>query len=140
MLLCYNNVQCHILCDDGGLKSSKLRSGVDSQLVGQHCPCPLISAKSVTLPAGAVEGEHELPPSPLAQRCLRHRRLELADDLRGAGRREQCVGSILDKRGVTLNPSCLFRCSPPTIGQFGDTSPEGQRLLEASHRLADVAG
>ena len=128
------------MCDDGGLKSSKLRPGIDSQLVGQHCPCPLISGKSVTLPAGAVEGEHELAPSPFAQRRLGHRRLELADDLRGAGRREQCVGSILHERGVALDPSCLFGCSPPTVGQFGDTSPEGKRLLEASHRLADVAG
>ena len=27
-----------------------------------------------------------------------------------------------------------------TVGQFGDTAPEGKRLLEASHRLAGVAG
>ena len=140
MLLCYNNIERSILCDDGGLKSSKLRPGIDSQLVGQHCPCPLIRAKGVTLPAGAVEGEHELAPSPFAQRRLGHRRLELADDLRGAGRREQCVGSILHEGGVALDPSGLFGCSPPTVGQFGDTAPEGQRFLEASHRLAGVAG
>ncbi len=103
-------------------------------------PCPLISAKSVTLPAGAVEGEHQLAPSPFAQRRLGHRRLELADDLRGAARREQCVGPILHERGVALDPPRLFRCSPPTVGQLGDTAPEGQRLLEAGHRLADVAG
>ena len=41
---------------------------------------------------------------------------------------------------MALDPPCLFGCSPPTIGQFGDTSPEGKRLLEVGHRLADVAG
>ena len=100
----------------------------------------MISAKGVTLPADAVEGEHELAPSPFAQRRLRHRRLELTDDLGCAARREQRVGSILHQRGVALDPPRLFRCAPPTIGQLGDTAPEGERLLEAGHRLADVAG
>ena len=128
------------MCDDRSLKSPKLRPGIDSQFVGQHRPRPLISAKGVTLPAGAVEGEHELAPSPFAQRRLDYRGLELADDLCGAARCEQRVGPILHQRGMTLDPSCLFGCSPPTVGQFGDAPPEGKRFLETSHRLADVAG
>ena len=138
--LCHSDFQCSILCDDRGLESPKLRSGVDSQLVGQQRPRPLISAKGFTLPAGAVEGEHQLAPSPFAQRRLGHRGLELADDLRGAARREQRVGPILHQRGVALDPARLFGCSPPAVGQFGDSAPEGKRLLEAGHRLAGVAG
>ena len=132
--------QRSILRDDRGLESAKLRPGIDPQLVGQQRPRPLVSAKGFTLPAGAVEGEHQLAPSPFAQRRLGHRGLELADDLRGAARREQRVGPILHQRGMALDPPRLLRCSPPAIGQFGDTAPEGERLLEAGHRLAGVAG
>ncbi len=139
-LLHHRCIQRCILRDDRGLEPAKLRPGIDSQLIGEQRPCPLISAKGFTLPAGAVEGEHQLAPSPFAQRRLGHRRLELADDLRGAARREQRVGPILDERGVALDPPRLLRCSPPAVGQFGDTAPEGKRLLEAGHRLAGVAG
>src|SRR6202035_5500356 len=65
--------------------------------------------------------------------------LELADDLRGPARHEQRVGPILRERGMTLDPSSLFGRSSPTVGQFGNSAPEGERLLEAGHRLASVA-
>ena len=129
-----------ILRDDRGLEPAKVRSGVDAQLVGEQRPCPLISAKGFTLPAGAVEGEHQLAPTPLAQRRVGDRGLELADDLRGATRREQRIGPILHQRGMALDPARLLGRSPPAVGQFGDSAPEGQRLLEAGHRLAGVAG
>src|ERR1700727_798252 len=41
---------------------------------------------------------------------------------------------------MSLDPPRLLGCSAPAIGQFGDSAPEGERLLEAGHRLADVAG
>src|SRR3984957_19763884 len=40
---------------------------------------------------------------------------------------------------MTLDPSSLFGRSSPTVGQFGNSAPEGERLLEAGHRLASVA-
>src|SRR6201997_5748556 len=41
---------------------------------------------------------------------------------------------------MALDPSRLLRCSPPAVRQFGDSAPQGERLLEAGHRLAGVAG
>src|SRR5882757_6446004 len=40
---------------------------------------------------------------------------------------------------MTFDPSSLFGRSPPTVGQFGNSAPEGKRLFEAGHRLAGVA-
>jgi hypothetical protein len=137
--LCGRDFQRSVLPDDRGLESPKLRPGIDSQLVGQQRPCPLVSAKGFTLPAGPIEGEHQLSPTPLAQRRIGHRGLELADDLRSPARHEQRVGPILHKRRMALDPARLFRCSSPAVGQLGDSAPEGKRLLEADHRLAGVA-
>ena len=107
-LLCHRHIQRSILCDDRGLESTKVRSGVDAQLVGQQRPRPLISAQRFALPAGAVQGEHQLAPSPLAQRRVGHRGLELADDLRCTARREQRIGPVLHQRGVALDPAGLL--------------------------------
>ena len=127
-----------VLRDDGGLEPAKVRSRVDAQLVGEQRPRTLISAKGFTLPACAVQREHQLAPTPLAQRRVGDRGLELADDLGGATRREQRIGPILDERGMALDPARLLGCAARAIGQFGGAAPEGQRLVEAGHRLAGV--
>jgi hypothetical protein len=41
---------------------------------------------------------------------------------------------------MALEPSRSFGCSPARVRQFGKTAPEGERLLEAGHSFADVAG
>ncbi len=103
-------------------------------------PCPLISAESITLSAGAVQREHQLAPTPFAQRRIGHRGLEVSDQLSGAARCQQRIGPILHQRGMALDPSSLLRRSAPAIRQFGDPSPQGKCLLEAGRRLADVTG
>ncbi len=108
-MLRYRHFQRSILRDDRGLEPAKVRSRVDAQLVGEQRPCPLISAQGFTLPARAVEGEHQLAPTPLAQRCVGHRGFELADDLRSATRREQRIGPVLHQRGMALDPARLLR-------------------------------
>ena len=97
-----------ILRDDRGFEPPKIRPRVDAQLVGEQRPCPLISAQGFTLPACAVEGEHQLAPTPLAQRCVGDGGLELADDLGCTTRREQRVRPVFDQRGMALDPACLL--------------------------------
>ncbi len=138
-LLCHSDIQRRILRDDRSLEPAKFRPRIDAQLVGEQRSRPLVSAEGLTLPAGAVEGEHQLAPTPFPQRRLGHRGLEIADDFGGATRGQQRVRSILNQRGMALDPSRLLRCSAPAVGQFGDSAPEGKRLLEPGHRLAGVA-
>ena len=107
-LLCHRHFQRGVLRDDRGLEPAKVRPGIDAQLVGEQRPRPLIGAEGFALPARAVEGEHQLAPTPLAQRRVGDRGLELADDLGGATRREQRVGPVLDERGMALDPARLL--------------------------------
>jgi hypothetical protein len=138
-MLCHSDFQRGILSHDSSLQPPKIPPRVDPKLVGQQRPCPPICGQGFALPAGAIEGQHQLAPSSFAQRRLGHRCLELPDDLRGAARRKQRIGPVLDQRGMALTPASLFRYSPMGIGQLGGSAPEGQRLLVARHRLADVA-
>ena len=77
---------------------------------------PLVGAEGLTLPAGAVQGEHQLAPASFAQRRIGHRRLEFADDLSSAARRKQRIGPILHQRGMSLDPPRLFGGSPSAVG------------------------
>ena len=129
-----------VLRDDRGLEPAKVRSRVDAQLVGEQRPRTLIRAEGLTLPACAVEREHQLAPTPLAQRRVGDRGLQFADDLRGATRREQRIGPVFDQGGVALDPARLLGLPARAIGQFGGATPESQRLVEAGHRLAGVPG
>lgn len=90
------------------------------------------------MPAGTVEGEHQLTPTALAQRRIGNTAFELADELRRATRCQQRIGPILHKCGMALDPPRLFGCSAVAVGQFGDSAPEGQGFFEAGHRLSCV--
>ncbi len=122
-MLCHSNVQGGVLRDDQGLEPAKFRSGIDAELVGKQRPRALVRAEGFALPAGAVEGEHQLAPPPFAQRSIGNRGLQIADDFRGAARRQQRVGSILHQRGVALHPPRFFGRAAPAIGKFGDSAP-----------------
>ena len=139
-ILCRWGIQRDVLRNNRRLEPAKLRAGVDPQLVGQQRPGTLISVERLALPAGPVEGEHQLAPTPFPQWGLGHRRLEIADDFRGATGREQRVRPVFDERGVTFDPAGLLGQPPPAIGQFGDSAPQGHRFLEAGDRLAGIAG
>jgi len=113
--------------------------GAQAKLVSEQRSRTLISAKGFTLPARAVEREHQLAPTPLAQRRVGDRGLEIADDLCGATGREQRIGPVLDKGGVALDPAGLLGYTARALGQFGGAAPESQGLVEVSHRLAGVS-
>jgi hypothetical protein len=95
-LLRRRDFQREVLRDDRCLQPAKFRSGIHPQLIGEQRPRPLIGAEGFTLPAGAVKRQHQLAPSPLAQWCIGHRGLELADDLRGAAGGQQRIGPIFN--------------------------------------------
>ena len=138
-LLRHRHFQRIVLRDDGGFESAKVRPRVDAEFVGEQRPRALISAQGLTLPAGAVESEHQLTPTPFTQRRVGDSGLEVADDLSGATRREQRIGPIFDKRGMVLDPPRLLGYATLATGQLGGAAPEGQGLVEAGHRLAGVS-
>ena len=71
-----------LLTQDRLLELAKILRRLDPQLVDEHASGLPVGSEGLRLAAGAVEGEHELPPQALAQRMLGHERLELADEVR----------------------------------------------------------
>ena len=138
-VLRHSDFQCSILGDDRRLKPAEVRTRIDTQFVGKQRPRALIRTEGFTLPARAVEPEHQLGPAPLAQRRIGDRGLQLTDDLGGPARREQRIGPVLDQSRVALHPARFLRSAAWAIGQFRDATPQRQSLVQAGHRLAGVS-
>ena len=83
----------------------QLGAGVETEILAEVGTQILVGAQCFRLAAGAVEGEHQLAPSPFAQWRIGHRGLEFADDLRGPARCQQGIGPILHQRGMALDPA-----------------------------------
>jgi hypothetical protein len=66
-------IKLGLLQDYRLLQKSQFRRGLDTELVAKEQPESLIGVQRVRLAAGAVEGDHQLPPTALAQRILSHR-------------------------------------------------------------------
>ncbi|BBY91902.1 hypothetical protein MGALJ_15710 [Mycobacterium gallinarum] len=138
-LLRHSNFQRDILRNDRCFEPTKVWPRVDTELVGEHRPSALVGRKRFTLPARTVKGEHQLTPTPLAQRGIGDRGLQLADDFGGPPRREQRVDPVLHQCGVALDPARLLRPAARPIGQLRRAAPQCQRLVEPGHGLACVS-
>ena len=69
---------------------------LEAELLHQHAPRVLVGLQRLGLPAAAVQGEHQLPAQPLAQRMTGDEGLELGDDLAVASEREVGLDPFLD--------------------------------------------
>jgi hypothetical protein len=65
------------LGQDVFVEANELWRGVDTKLFGQDMAGSLEGSESLGLAAATVERQHQLPPSPLAQRFGGHGRLEV---------------------------------------------------------------
>ena len=54
------------MSEDGAFKLLKSRAGFESELIGECPPSISIDLERLRLPAGPVEGKHQLPAQPFA--------------------------------------------------------------------------
>ena len=80
-------------------------------------------AQRVTLPPSTVKRRHQLPPPPLAQRCLRDVRFQLAHELCRAPVASSVVDAVFDKRRLALGPARDFGDAGSGVGQIGWAAP-----------------
>jgi hypothetical protein len=69
--------QCGVLPEQRLLEGLELRAGIETELVGKEVAGPSHRLQGVGLPLGAVEGQGQQPPQPLAQRVGGDQGLEL---------------------------------------------------------------
>ena len=84
-----------VLREDRSLEIPELVTGLEPELVDQATARDAIRLERVSLPARAVQREHQLTPETFAQRMLTHQRLELAHQPRVIAQREVRVDPIL---------------------------------------------
>ena len=95
-------LQRRVLLQDRRLQPAQIRSGIESELLGQDVPALLVHTQCVRLPAGPVQGDHELTAEALAEWVRHDQRLELADPLVEAAGHELQLDALLDRREPQL--------------------------------------
>ncbi len=96
------------------------------------------AAERLGLPAGAVQGDHELEPEALAQRMLDHQPLELTDDGAGLPEGESRLDELLQREQPELFQPDRLAARPLQVGELveGRPPPQRERALEERHGRA----
>jgi hypothetical protein len=95
-------VEPRILAQDRVVQLAQRGSGLDADLLDQRRSRLPVGLQRLCLAARAVQREHPLGLQPLAQRVARDERLELAEHLAMAARRQVAVDRALDRGQVQL--------------------------------------
>src|SRR5205823_11568540 len=91
-----------LLAEDRGVHAPQERARLEAQLLDEELAAFAVGLERLSLPAGAVEGEHELGAQALAQRVLPDERLQLANHLRVRADRQLRLCPLLHQREVEL--------------------------------------
>jgi len=125
--------------------------GVDTQLLDQHRPGPLIGQQGIGLPARAVQGHQQLRPQPLPQRLVPDQPLQLGDQLPMATQPQLGLDPILQRTEPQLGQAVglghrkfaiqelLERLAPPQPQRLPQHRPRGLGLA-CGERAAPGSG
>ena len=91
-------VEGGVLAQDLLLKAAQSRSRVDAELRGEIVADPPVSAQSVRLTAGAVQGQHQMTPELLPEWLPAYQVLKVADELGVGAERQLGLRSPFQRR------------------------------------------
>jgi hypothetical protein len=116
------------------LERPELLAGLDPEALDERLARRTIGRERVSLPAGAVERQHQLPAEPLAVRMLGDERLQLGDELAVPAEREVGVDSLLEHGQALLLESAGRRRREGLAVEVGQrrATPEGERIARPS--------
>ena len=112
-----------LLHQDRPLEPLQRGARVDPQLLDERAPCLLVALERIGLPAGAVEGQHELGQEALAHRVLGHQRLELADHVVVPAEREVRLDAVGEGGEPKLLEPGDRRLGKGLVGEVGERRP-----------------
>src|SRR5215211_391005 len=106
--------------------------GVDTQLLDQHRPGPLIGQQGIGLPARAVQGHQQLRPQPLPQRLVPDQPLQLGDQLPMATQPQLGLDPILQRTEPQLGQAVGLGRADVGVQEPLErpTAPQPQRLTQ----------
>ena len=91
------------MCEDRLLQRAELCARLHADLLDQLGPGSPVRLERLRLPAAAIEGEHQVAVQMLAKRLLRHRGLELGNQI-----------GVADECKLSFHPG-LERGPPPLL-------------------------
>jgi hypothetical protein len=87
----------HVLAKDRRLQVAELRSGLDSELLDERAPGPVVRRQRIRLTPRAVQGKHQVAPQALAERVEGEDAFELVHELRRPADLEVGVDSQFER-------------------------------------------
>jgi hypothetical protein len=96
------------VAEDRLFELAQLGARLQPQLIAEHPACVAVRVERIRLPAGGVEGAHQLTAESLAQRVLFDQALQLGNEARTLAERELRLDPLLDR----LEPKLL---QPPDL-------------------------
>ena len=121
-----DEVERRVLLQHSPLKLLEPRRRVDPELVVERQAKGLERLQRLSVPAGAVEGQHQLAPRPLPERMAAYQRIELGHELRLASEGQLGVDAVLEAGELLLDKPCFLRPG------------EGLRELRERHAVPQV--
>src|SRR5207244_950171 len=123
-------LQRRVLEEDGALEPLQLGVGLDTELLAQRPPERLVAAQRLRLPAGAIQGEHQLAREALSDGVLGGERFELSYELVVASEGQVGLDPVLDDGEPLLLQASRLLSRERLIDEIcqGRSAPEGQRL------------
>jgi hypothetical protein len=115
--------QRRVVGEDRLLQALELRTRRKAEIGVEGAHRVAVRVERLSLPPGAVQGEHELGPQPLAQRLARYQLLELADELGSAANGQVGLEAVLDRRGAQPLQSCDLDLREGLEGDIGQRRP-----------------
>ena len=118
------------MVEDLPLEALEALARLEPELFRERAAALLVRPQGLGLPAGAVEGEHELPARPLAQRLLRDERLQLRDELVVSPQLEVGLDALLLGREPQLLEAGDLGLREVLVPELGErrAAPERQSL------------
>ena len=131
----------HVLADDRRLERPELLAELETQLVAEQGPRPLVGGQRVGLASRPVEREHQVAPQALAVRMRGHEGVELVDQARGLSQLERSRLAVLAGCQMQLLESLGPDPEVAVVGMTGQgrAAPQRQGGAEPLVRRSGVA-
>ncbi|MDH6219338.1 hypothetical protein M2283_006672 [Streptomyces pseudovenezuelae] len=121
------------------VQRGQLRRGIGPELVGERAPGLLVHRERLRGPPGRVQGPHQLPVQPLAQRPDGQQRPQLRYEFGSAAEREIRLDPVLYGGRPELFQAGGLGVRVREVGQRR-TAPQGERLAQLGRRPRGITG
>ena len=130
-----------ILVEDLAVEGLDLGAGLQAELLDERSSGRLVNVEGLRLPAGAVEGQHQLTAETLTQRVLSDELLKLRYQLRMMSKRNVRNYALLDTHEAQLLEALSLTRDSTTVRQIAEcrATPECKPISKRIFRCSGLS-